>query len=125
MLSHILGNFDVIFDELTHSYSEGSSHRVSITTYERNEQARSACLAHYGYSCQICGINFETQYGDVGKGFIHVHHVDFISSFDGVVHEIDPREELISVCPNCHAMLHRRLNGKYLSPAELKAKIRK
>lgn len=127
ILSHILDNFDVVFDDLTQTYTEGKAHKLSVTSYERNQQARAECISKYNndYSCQICGLNFEHKYGEIGKGFIHVHHIDFISSGGGVSHEIDPANGLIPVCPNCHAMLHRRLNGKYLSPKELKECITK
>lgn len=125
ILQYLLDCFIVVFDDLSQTFSEGSTYKHSITSYKRNQQAREACLSYYGCTCQICGINFETLYGDVGKGFIHVHHIDFISSFDGVKHEINPCEELIPVCPNCHAMLHRKLNGKYLTPDELKSIVQK
>lgn len=125
ILQFLLNCFDVVFDDLSQSFYEGTSFKHSVTSYERNQQAREACLSHYGCTCQICGLNFETLYGEVGKGFIHVHHVNFISSFDGVEHKINPCEELIPVCPNCHAMLHRKLNGKYLSPAQLKSILTK
>lgn len=120
VLNHILDNFDVVFNESSRTYEEGLSHKVAVTSYERNPIARKECLSKYGYSCQICGMNFENVYGKVGKGFIHVHHISFISSHGGASHNIDPKNDLIPVCPNCHAMLHRRLNGKYLTPIELK-----
>lgn len=120
LLSHILENFDVVFDDLTCTYTEGTSHNISVTSYERNDKARMACLSHFGYTCQICGINFEEKYGNVGKDFIHVHHKNFISTMGGQEHEINPLTDLIPVCPNCHAMLHRKIDGAYLSPYELK-----
>ena len=55
----------------------------------------------------------------------HSPPVDFISSFNGDEHEIDAIKDLIPVCPNCHAMLHRKIKGKYLIPEELKALISK
>lgn len=123
ILSHILDNFDVSFDDLSQTYTEGAALQKSVTSYERNQQAREECLSKYGYSCRICGLNFLQKYGDVGKDFIHVHHIDFISASGGVSHQIDPEKDLIPVCPNCHAMLHRKINGKYLSPAELKSQL--
>lgn len=120
LLSHILDNFDVVFDNDTQNYLEGAAVRHSIISYERNQFAKEECLNHYGYICQICNTNLEKVYGEVGKNFIHVHHVDFISSFGGVEHEIEPISGLIPVCPNCHAMLHRKVNGQYLTPEQLK-----
>lgn len=120
ILTHILENFDVVFDDLAQTYTEGKSHNHSIISYERNQQARQACINKYGYSCQICGLNLEQKYGPVGREFIHVHHINFISSEGGLSHTVDPLKDLIPVCPNCHAILHRKLDGKYLSVQDVK-----
>lgn len=124
LCDHILDNFDVVFDEETGTYIEGEARRRNITSYERNVLAREKCIKHYGYKCLVCKVDLEEKYGEVGKNFIHVHHKDFISSFKGDKHEIDAVEGLITVCPNCHAMLHRKVNGKYLSPQELSQQIK-
>ncbi|MPR31936.1 HNH endonuclease, partial [Salmonirosea aquatica] len=58
--------------------------------------------------------NFERYFGEVGKGFIHVHHVNQISSI-GNEYNVDPIKDLIPVCPNCHAMIHSRKNSFYNS----------
>jgi 5-methylcytosine-specific restriction protein A len=39
--------------------------------------------------------------------FIHVHHINPISSM-GSVYKINPKQDLIPVCPNCHAMIHSK-----------------
>ena len=36
---------------------------------------------------------------------------------------VDPVKDLIPVCPNCHAMLHRQMNGRQLTIQELQEKI--
>ncbi len=46
-------------------------------------------------------------YGQIGEGFIHVHHLKPLSEI-GQEYEVDPIEDLRPVCPNCHAMLHRK-----------------
>lgn len=120
LLNHIIENFDVVIDNKNNEYIEGEAIRRSITSYERNQFAKGECIKHFGYCCQICGFNFAENYGDVGKDFIHVHHITFISSNGGIAHEVNPHKDLIPVCPNCHAMLHRKINGRYLSPSELK-----
>jgi 5-methylcytosine-specific restriction protein A len=99
-------------------YLEGNLQQKLISKYERNIEARKACIAHYGYGCQICGTDMQKTYGDIGKCFIHVHHIKFISVVKSE-YKIDPINDLITVCPNCHSMLHRKLNGKYLSVQEL------
>jgi hypothetical protein len=88
-------------------FPEGATTRITINAYERNARARTSCIRHYGVSCTVCGFNFETVYGELGKGFIHVHHVRVIASI-GEEYEVDPVTDLRPVCPNCHAMLHQR-----------------
>lgn len=88
-------------------FLEGAMVQITINAYERNPAARRACIEHYGCHCQICGFNFEEQWGDLGKDFIHVHHLKEISSI-GEEYEIVPIKDLVPVCPNCHAIFHRR-----------------
>ena len=86
-------------------FTEGSVKQVTINVYERDYKARAACIAEYGATCQVCDLNFENKYGKIGKGFIHVHHKVDLATI-GESYQIDPINDLIPVCPNCHAMLH-------------------
>lgn len=96
---------------------EGTQYQVMCNKYERNPINRELCLAKKGYVCNICGFDFEKKYGAIGKRFIHVHHITPVSEL-GPDYRISPEKDLIPVCPNCHAMLHRR-KPPYL-PEELK-----
>jgi len=102
------------------SYEEGSVKSVTVNAYERNPEARDACIKYHGVVCAVCDFDFKTTYGEIGAGYIHVHHIK-------PLHEIrrsyivDPKKDLIPVCPNCHAMIHRNKNP--LSIRELKAQI--
>ncbi|MSW44232.1 MAG: hypothetical protein F2836_05600, partial [Actinobacteria bacterium] len=49
--------------------------QVLVNRYERNPQAREACIAKFGYDCSVCGFNFEATYGDIGEEYIHGHHL--------------------------------------------------
>ena len=89
------------------TFREGKSKDIIQTRYERNPEARKRCLKHYGYSCKVCTFNFENHFGEVGKGFIHVHHINQISEMGGE-YEIDPVKDLIPVCPNCHSMINSK-----------------
>lgn len=86
-------------------YSDGQEKQVLTNRYERNPLNRELCLQAHGYTCRICGFDFERKYGIIGKHFIHVHHIEQLSLSRGA-HVIDPVHDLIPVCPNCHAMLH-------------------
>ena len=86
-------------------YREGKLVQITSNYYERNREARRACIAHYGPICQICEMDFEQVYGELGRGYIHVHHKEMISKKGGEG-KVDFINDLIPVCPNCHAMIH-------------------
>jgi hypothetical protein len=87
-------------------YVEGACDQVTRNQYERDPVARQRCLELYGYKCQICEIDFAAKYGDLGKDFIHVHHLNQLADFGKRL--TNPEKDLLPVCPNCHAMLHRK-----------------
>ena len=99
-------------------HAEGATVRVSVNSYERNPAARRACLQRRGCSCAVCGFDFTEVYGDIGKGFIHVHHLVPLAAVKRQ-YVVDPCADLRPVCPNCHAMLHR--HSTVLSIDELNA----
>ncbi|MCX7084595.1 MAG: HNH endonuclease [Methylococcales bacterium] len=86
-------------------FKEGASKTVTVNQYERSAVARSKCLEHNGYKCAVCSFNFENMYGEIGKKYIHVHHIVPISEI-GREYELNPVTDLIPICPNCHAMIH-------------------
>jgi 5-methylcytosine-specific restriction protein A len=94
--------------DLSMPLHEGARYRVTVNAYERDPHARARCIEEHGTSCVICGFSFVAAYGPVGDGFIHVHHVRPLSEI-GEEYEVDPIQDLRPVCPNCHAMLHRRV----------------
>ena len=89
------------------AFAEGAVTRAEVNRYERDPRARAACLSHWGPACAVCSLSFEDRYGSIGKGFIHVHHLRELSAV-GSDYRVDPVNDLRPVCPNCHAMLHRR-----------------
>ena len=101
---------DVYFGEeiaKNEKLTEGATKSIRVNIYERNPLARKKCLDHYGAKCIVCEFDFEKRYGEIGKGFIHIHHVFDISQI-GKEYEVDYTKDLVPVCPNCHAMLHKQ-----------------
>lgn len=98
------------------SFVEGAKTQVTVNYYERDPKARQACIQHHGNTCKCCGFNFEKTYGKHGKDFIHVHHIKPLHTV-GAGYVLDPINDLIPLCPNCHAMIHR--GNKVLLPSEL------
>ena len=85
---------------------EGARFSVHSTAVERNPIARKKCLEYYGYSCSACDLKMEDKYGELGKKYIHVHHRNDLAKTNGS-HVVDPIKDLIPLCPNCHAMVHK------------------
>ena len=114
---------DTLFpDELTSQidYVEGAATQVVVNRYERDRNARQKALEYHGYQCKVCGLDMSKVYGEIGKGFIHIHHLVPLSAIKEDYH-LDPIDDLIPVCPNCHAMLHR--HNPPLTPEELKQRM--
>lgn len=85
---------------------EGKHVKREQEIYVRSASAREKCKRHYECTCQACGLRMEEVYGEIGEGFIEVHHLKPIHLYDDL-HEIDPIKDLITLCPNCHAMIHK------------------
>lgn len=94
-------------DEISEQLFEGAKKTITINAYERSTEAREQCIEHWKTICAVCDFDFEESYGELGKGFIHVHHLKPISQI-GNTYQVDPINDLRPVCPNCHAMLHRQ-----------------
>lgn len=99
---------EILAEEITEPERvfEGAKKSVTVNVYERDPNARRKCIKHWGVACVVCGFDFETRYGSLGEGFIHVHHLKPLAEV-GEQYELDPINDLRPVCPNCHAMLHR------------------
>lgn len=93
-------------EELT-SGQEGQASRRYVTTYERDPAYRRQALAIHGFSCAACGVNMSKRYGIHAEGLIHVHHVQPVSTYEAP-RRVDPAVDLVSLCPNCHAVVHYR-----------------
>lgn len=94
---------EILADEIL---TEGIKKTIIVNRYERNSKARRECIEYWKAICSVCAFDFYKTYGELGKGFIEVHHIIPISTI-GQSYKIDPINDLRPVCPNCHAMLHR------------------
>jgi len=75
---------------------------------ERRSSAKKVKKIH-GLKCECCGLNFEDQYGEIGKGFIEVHHLIPLSSLKlGECRKYDLDKDFAVLCSNCHRMIHRQ-----------------
>ena len=102
------------------SKTEGKKVKTTVSKYERDPKLRLEAINQHGLSCAACGFNFNDVYGELGSGFIHVHHLTPLSEI-GEEHRVDPKTDLVPLCPNCHSMVHRR--SPALSVEELRIVI--
>jgi len=105
------------------SFGEGGRTSVTATMdiIKRSPAARQACLEKQGYTCKICGFNFFTLYGEIGKNFIEVHHLESLAGREDYA-DTDPEKDLMPVCSNCHSMLHKKRPA--YTPDEIREKLR-
>jgi 5-methylcytosine-specific restriction endonuclease McrA len=114
---------DELPDTRGDSYHEGSGEQVKVNKYERSSKARKECLKQKGYRCAVCELSLEERYGSLGHEYINVHHLVELSTV-GPDYKVNPKTDLIPICPNCHSMIHRPGPGKALTPEELKQQLR-
>ncbi|WP_181802628.1 HNH endonuclease [Streptomyces shenzhenensis] len=72
--------------------------------------------------CEVCDFDFGRTYGDLGQGYIEVHHVTplYISGLRDT-----KLDDLACLCANCHRMCHRSRPGEsWRTPASLREHLR-
>lgn len=97
--------------------SEGNQReRVAKTRVtERSQALREAAIQYYTDSnghikCMVCGFDFWDFYGEVGKGYIEIHHKTPLLQYEDEDRILFLREAVERVCPlcaNCHRIAHR------------------
>lgn len=101
--------------------TEGKEKTRIQTYYERNPKLRAQAIKIHGTKCVVCGFDFEEKYGQLGAGYIEIHHLIPHASIKGE-REVDPKKDLIPVCSNCHRMIHKP-RGTWLKIEELKNRL--
>ena len=71
--------------------------------------------------CEVCSFDFERFYGELGRGYVEVHHVL-------PLHISGPREtnlaDLAFLCANCHRMCHKSHHeASWRTPDAVRAEI--
>jgi 5-methylcytosine-specific restriction protein A len=92
-------------EEVLEDLWEGAKRVVKVNAFERNADARLACIEHHGTRCIACGFDFGHAYGEEFAGLIHVHHLIPLSDI-GERYKVDAIKDLVPVCANCHAITH-------------------
>jgi predicted HNH restriction endonuclease len=101
-----------ITEESSNKFKEGAKKEITVNAYERNPKARKECIRIHGSKCTVCGFDFGEIYGEEFMGKIHVHHKKSLAEIDDE-YEVDPKEDLVPVCPNCHMIIHSKSGQPY------------
>lgn len=94
------------------------NHRIRERDSSISHRKKAIALSEGQYKCEVCDFSYQDFYG---QDYIECHHKVPINLGE----RITKLEDLALVCSNCHRMLHRKINGKYLSINELKELIKK
>ena len=100
--------------ELTQEDDEFSEGKILLKNHlqrERNvkliELSKKKFIEKHGrLYCEVCGFDFETIYGELGKNFIEAHHIKPVSQM--TENEKTSIDDIVMVCSNCHSMIHRK-----------------
>lgn len=101
---------------------EGALKQKTTTFYERDPKNRMAAVRFHGTKCKVCDFDFGKFYGEHGKDYIEIHHIVPLSEMSEA-REVDPKNDLLPVCANCHRMIHRK-KGQLLSIKDLRNIVR-
>ena len=80
----------------------------------RKEKIAESLKIRGSISCELCNFDFEKVYGELGKGYVEVHHKVPLH-FSGKVESTTT--DLILLCANCHRMIHT--GSQWKTPDEL------
>lgn len=106
-----------------YSFTEGLRQRKETSFFSRNPRLVSIAKEIHGYRCHVCNFDFEEYYGDIGKEFIECHHLNPLSERNSEEIIQTHLKDVITICSNCHKMIHKR--SPPFSIEELKCKIKK
>ena len=125
--------FHDVVRALPHAIPEEEDHdaypqfenRKSVVSHLHRERSRylaAECKIRDNYVCQVCGLRFEDVYGKLGAEFSEAHHRIPLNQLRGSVRT--RLEDLITVCANCHRMLHH-MQGRRDDVERLRAIVRR
>lgn len=109
------------------SFTEGKKVLKKHLLRERNHFVKINAIKKFkdlhggNLYCQICGFNFYSVYGEVGKDFIEAHHSKPVSEMRE--NEKTNINDIVLLCSNCHSMIHRK--RPWLKKDEIKKLLKK
>lgn len=96
---------------------EGHRYPSNSHVTERSQALREAAIRYYTVNdhiaCAACSFDFWQVYGEVGRGYIEIHHRVPLFQYadqDTTIFLREAIERVAPLCSNCHRMIHRNRN---------------
>jgi predicted HNH restriction endonuclease len=72
------------------------------------QDVKARYLAEHGQlACEVCGLDFEQVYGEIGSGYIEAHHPEPMAELE-YEQTFTQLDDIALLCANCHRMIHRK-----------------
>lgn len=84
----------------------------------RAQKLRAVHKAGAPIACEVCHFDFGKTYGQIGEGYIEVHHVVPLHASGPTITKL---ADLALLCSNCHRMIHRV--RPWLTPVQLRTRL--
>lgn len=116
IINRIMSFYSSIFEKSKKSHNAQKEldtyprfeNRTTVISHLRRERSQHLSTLRKqldDYRCQICKLKFSEVYGILGRNFAEAHHKIPLSKLDfEITTSVD---DLITVCSNCHRMLHK------------------
>jgi len=122
-LNSNIRNYESFFnDELNVDFESNEGklqfrlHRIRERDSKLTRLKKQNAIKAGNYKCEVCNFSFIEFYDEE---YLECHHKIPINEGE----RITKLEDLALVCANCHRMLHRKIDGKYLSVHNLKERL--
>jgi hypothetical protein len=96
--------------DVARTFDEGERYRREVNFFKRNPQLRRDAIAKHGCRCAVCTFDFEAHYGQLGRAYIEIHHLNPLGERAALLNgSVDQTtvDDVIPLCSNCHRMAHR------------------
>jgi 5-methylcytosine-specific restriction protein A len=119
LVEHYLYSEQSMLDLIEDDETEYQDNLIAIKHHksiEKNPELARKVKEIHGYTCEVCGFNFEKTYSEIGKNYIEAHCLIPFPDLKGKESSLDLLNDFVVLCSNCHSMIH-----KFKKPWDIKA----
>lgn len=82
--------------------ADEKSVRILVDSFERDEEARKACIEHHSNNCSVCGFRYDNMFNEE---YLQVHYVAPLQKIQEIS-SLNPVADLRPICAYCHEVIH-------------------